>query len=417
MFVKKLRLSFEEIYSKLSYLSSIVEDSSLDEVMKNLIFIVRGGKVIIVGHNTTAMCRTELIEATYEPYVKEVFEIFQIKAKDFTNLCSVYRSSERTRCTEVVIEILNDRIRVEMVEEAIDVSLKYAQTLAQKSKVDFPIIPINKTIEEEICIDASDITTVSIVSENIRIYLNALSPLLSDDITMSSSRLYFSDKYVYAMPGTHFNFMVNNINGVFSNIVLTKKGVNLLTKFLTGNDVVEIGRNKVFIYIKYDNTECFIKYKTDLIDTLTYLRVIASEGYTPDKIAEADKSDISFINRNTGIMVDRLYICDVLSRAGVFEDDVYVEMDIDEKKMKVSNRRFSQDIVLLSGKGVDELKGLKFKCPVKFLLNSFLNAGDNLFDGISHMYFIRNKNSNKCIIIIMDGTGQWFNLYQVQEQR
>lgn len=54
----KVTLSFDEFTSKMGYMNSILSDKSVEEKLKNLIFIVEGNELRLVAYNAFTFVRS-----------------------------------------------------------------------------------------------------------------------------------------------------------------------------------------------------------------------------------------------------------------------------------------------------------------------------------------------------------------------
>lgn len=408
----RVEFNFSEVMEKLDYITSIVEDNA-DDSMKNVTFYISENKVKIIGHNNFAICKYAL-EDTIIQNAKEDETFIQIRAKEFSGLLKTLSNMRRTRVDRIYFETLDRKVRLTIEEDALSEDLEFAQYLKQKSSWLFDSIRIKEDILKEIRQDISDISLESIVSKDIRLYIDTLGPLLSSEITSNSSKLYFSSDFAYVVPKIYATLFENNLRDEFKNLVLSSHAVKFLSKVLVGNELVDLGRNEKYIIIKSDNFEVYLRYQTSLLPVDRYLNSIAiKEGESSRQyVRSVDAAEkLSFINRENGIVLDKIYLQDVLKRFSLVDDQMIIVIDTEKKIINLSNKKFNLDIPLIMVKGMKGYGEIKFRMPPDKFRETLL-GGDDLFTPEMFMYFIQNSRGGYNIAN-MDSTGSWFSILQI----
>lgn len=409
----RIEFNFNEVMEKLDYITSIVEDNA-DDTMKNVIFRVSEENVKIIGHNNFAICKYMLEDTEVEGLEEE--EVFiQIKVKEFSGLLKTLSNMRRTKVNRIYFEVLDRRIKLTIEEEAKSEDIEFAEYLSQKSSWVFDSIRIKEDILKEIRNEVDEVDLESIVSKDIRLYLDTLGPLLSNEITSNSSKLYFSEDFVYVIPKIYATLFENNLREEFKNLVLASHAVKFLSKVLVGNELVDLGRNERYLILKADNFEVYIRYQPKLLPIDRYLSAIAlkdNEGVPMQYVRSEEPTEkLSFINRDNGVVIDKIYLQDVLRRFSLLDDQMTIVVNPEKEVLNLSNKKFNLDIPLIMVKGMKSYGQINFKmAPDKF--RETLLGGDDVFTPEMFMYFIKRERGGYTIAN-MDSTGSWFSILQI----
>ena len=381
----KISVDFEELNRVLSYVYTILSDKSVEEKVKNVIFIVKDNEVTVIGYNQITFSRTTLEKVTCEDIPESGWE-FQIKSSDLNKIMSSFSNLFKTKVELVDIEDSGVRTKITVHELPIDEE-KDAK-LAQDSVFEVENAPILAKILTDVKTDFPD-SANSLVSSDLLLYLGSLMPLMvNDSANSSASKLNFADDYVFTMSSSASAFFKNQLSEEFKGITLGYSSVSFLKKLCEGSDMVSVARNKNYLCIESNSTQAFMRYKPIRINYKAYIEKRSKEK---------------------GIVVDRLYTKDVLRRMG--NTSAMGKMLVSEAgSLVVMNELFQQELPLEKCKSGTE--GINFKISIP-IMNSLILGSDDVFDGNLYIYFVETTRSY--ILYIQDKTGAWFSSTQASK--
>lgn len=378
----KITLDFDELSRVLGYISTILADKSVEDKVKNVIFLVKDNEVTLVGYNQVTFSRTTLEKAECIGIPDSGWE-FQVKAAELNKIMSAYTTLYKTKVEKLDIEDNNVRTKITIHEVPIDEE-KDAK-LAQDSIFDVENAPILKKILDDIKSEFPEENN-TVTSSDLLLYLSSLLPLLNNDSANSvASKLNFAEDYVFTLSSSTSAFFVNQLPDEFKGITLGYSSVGFLKKLCEGSDFISVAKNKAYLCIESGNTQAFMRYKPIKINYKTYVQRKSKEK---------------------GIVVDRLYMKDVLKRLGSTSADGKMSIESD-KYLKVMNNVFEQSVPLENCKSGTE--GITFKISIP-ILSSLILGSDDVFSSDIYMYFV--ETSRSYILYLQDKTGAWFSSAQ-----
>ena len=115
----KLTLDFSELVSVLGFSNTILSDKSVDDKLKNVIFMVSEKGCKAVGYNACTFHRTELKSAEVEDISDDGWE-FQVKASELNKIVSSFSSLYKTKVEKISFEKEGVKVRLTVYEEPID---------------------------------------------------------------------------------------------------------------------------------------------------------------------------------------------------------------------------------------------------------------------------------------------------------
>lgn len=390
----KFKLGYDTLINNLEYVSTIVEDRLLDESMRNIIVrINKSGVVHFIGYNSIVICRTRLENGDYrlteedDVYDESQNFYMQLKAKELMNFLNTFKSLKRTKPTDVLIETVNNKLRLTVFEvEDTDEGIRELN-----SKWLFDNIPLKLNVKNEINMELKA-TETSIQSINVLFYLSSLVPLLSDENGNGlPSRMHFGDDYVFVVTGMFATLFKNELPEAFKKVVFTYSALNFMKKVLERNEVVDIGKTESHLILATDTSEAFIRYIPKMPDTSIYLK--------------------SF-KRDHVVVLDRKYLKDVVKRLSLTNDMATVEIDTNNEGLLVKNSKFSQLVPIQFERGITELGKITFKIATK-VLDKAVIGDDNIFPEQIGIYINPLANTGY-VLIFSDSSDKWFSTVQVR---
>lgn len=142
----KVTLSFDEFTSKMGYMNSILSDKSVEEKLKNLIFIVEGNELRLVAYNAFTFVRSTFEDTEIDLDGRDKWN-FQIKASEVNKIISAFSNLYKTQAKRIEFSEEGVRIKLLVHEVAKD---EADSRLNRDSEFLFESAPLLPKIEEEI---------------------------------------------------------------------------------------------------------------------------------------------------------------------------------------------------------------------------------------------------------------------------
>lgn len=378
----KLTVDYEELGKVVGFTNTIINNKSVDDKLKNVIFLVDAdGTAKVAGYNQFTFGRTVLESAVAEDIPESGWE-FQVKADALDKIISSFSKLYKTKVEKVDFSVEGVRIKVTVHELPLDGE---SERLAQDSHFMLESAPIMPNIFKEV---KRDFPTEcdGIVSDELYIYIDSLLPLLSNDTASTTgSKLFFADDYVFVISSDVSGFMKNNLPDAFKMLTLSYSSVAFLKRVCEMSQTIDVSKIDKYVCIHADNTEAFMRFQKPSVQHKTYL----------DRL----KKDL-------GIKVDRFYLKDILRRMGNMSSDGIIRIEGDD--LVVENSNFHQVVPLLNKK--DGTEGLSFKINVSTLANAILGK-DDVFKNDIFIYFV--PSGHAYMTYVRDTTGVWTTLNKV----
>lgn len=415
----RIELNYEELLSTIDNIVAIVEDSSVqEESLKTLIFwINENEEVYLVGHSITCLCKIKLDNAEVSDYSSED-EFLQIKAGEFSKYLRSLSGMKETSVDRVLLETRENKIFIAIHEMPVDEDDELSMYLKQASYFAFDRLVMSMDRKREISQTYQNVQLEGMITKDIRLYLDNLSKLIeSSDIKSNASKLYFSDKHIYVIQSLKGYLMVmeNTLREEFKNITLTGAAVRFLCKFLTGTEVVDIGkatgteRGDNALVLSVDNTIVYLKYINKVPDITKMLNTVAvrhDDGTFEECKGGKDVLDrIGFIDRRNAIVIHKAYILEVMKRFKITDELMTVCIKPAEDTISFRNSKTSITLPLIMKKGM-EFGEITFKVKPDRFEEWFISDLD-ITTKESFMYFIQ-RSATKYAVATLDSTGNWF---------
>lgn len=380
----KAKISYSELASVLGYVNTILSDKTVDDRMKNIIFLVEEGEASVVGYSSLTFARTRLNNVETEG-VEGNWD-FQVKSAELNKIMASYNSLYKTKVDYIEFEKVasSNKIRVVVHEEAIK---EEDARLSQTSRFNLDNIPILDSVNKEIHMEFPS-EPDSILSGDLLLYIDSLFPLMSNDSANSLvSKLNFSEDYIFVTASYISSFFANKLPDSFKGLTLGYSSVNFLKKLCEGVESIDVQRVDKYLCIQSGMTEAFLKYQNVRVRHEPYVKRMSNEH---------------------GIVLDRLYLKDVLKRMMVSSQDGVAQMK--DLGLEVSNDGFMQVIPVNKKKG--DVDNLKFKISVPVLVKTIV-GDDSVFPDEVFLYFVKTGPTGY-MLYVKDATGGWFSTIQVR---
>lgn len=374
----KISLKYDELVETLGFATTVLSDKSVEDKMKNVIFLVEEDSVRVVGYNAFTFSRTEIENISVEDIPGNGWQ-FQVRAANLLKILSSFSSLSKTKVDGVDFEEDGVRIKISIHENAIK---EEDERLSQTCVFQMENIPIMNNVMKDINMDfPEDVELVD--SADLSLYLESLLPLMSNDsASKNESKLNFASDYVFVMSAQMSAYFKNKLPDAFKGLTLSYSSVNFLKKLTEGSNNINICRIDKYLCIQSNNTEAFMRYQNIKIKYQAYLQRL---------------------NKDKGIVVDRLYLKDVLRRMSNISPDGKMVIT-DTGILEVSNSNFYQEIPLIKVK--DGTAGISFNVSVSFLEKAIVGRDDVLSDEL-FIYFVPTARGYS--IFLLDKTGAWLS--------
>lgn len=376
----KISLKFEEFTSKMGYVNTILGDKSVEEKLRNLIFLVEGNEVKLVAYNAFTFVRSTFEDAEIDLEGHEKWN-FQIKAGEINKIISAFSNLYKTKVSGIEFSDEGVRIKLLLHEVAKEES---DSRLNRDSEFLFENAPLLPKIEEEIKMSfPEDVDMIS--SADMLLYLDSLYPLLTNDTSNGlGSKINFAKDYVFVISAAMSSFMVNKLPEAFHDLCLTYSSSGFLKKMTESSENIGVARIEKYLCIQEGNTEAFMKYQKVKVNYSMY---------------------VNKRSKDKGIVIDRLYLKDVLKRMATVEASGTFKVEGDE--LFVNNSNFNQTIPLNNKKDAD---GVSFNISIPVLEKTILGK-DEVFTNDLFLYFV--DTARGYLVFLSDSTGAWFSSTQV----
>lgn len=378
----KFSANFAELAKVLDFCNIILSDKTVEEKMRNVIFLVRGDGVTVAGYNALTFAKQPLEKAEVAEVPQEGYD-FQVKASDLNKIVSSFNNLYKTKVEGIDFEQDGVRIKVTVHEVALK---EEDNRLSQSPEFFLECPPIISHIKKEISLEFPE-DSDGVTSGDLLLYLDSLFPLLvNDNANGSGSKINFADDYVFVISSVASGFFVNKLPDAFKNITLGYSSVNFLRKMclIPDTDQIAVSKTDKYICVRTEGVDAFLRFQQVKPMHKIYLKRVA---------------------KDTGIVVDRLYLKDVLKRMGNMNSDGKVSISED---MEVVNDNFNQIIPIANRKG--NVSGISFKISIPIVEKCILGV-DQIFSQDLFIFFVEAGRGYS--MIMSDGTGAWFSMAQV----
>jgi len=379
----KISVNFEELQKTLVLSNTVLSDKSVDEKLKNVIFLVDKESVKLVGYSSFTFARTELEQVEVDCSTESGTWQFQVKASDLNKIVGSFSTLSRTKVVGIDFEEDGTRIKVSVHEEPLE---EGNSRLAQVSEFKLESPQILKNIDTNIHMPFPEKIDL-LTSGDVFLYLDSLFPIMSNESSSNvGNKINFADDYVFVITPTMSAFMLNKLPEAFKNLTLTYSSANFLKRLCDSSDSVSVAKIDKYLCMQSGNTEAFMQYQPVRVKYSLYL----------------DKK-----SKDVGVVVDRLYLRDVLKRMGNVLPDGKAHV-LEDSTMQVVNQNFQQIIPLENTKGDVEKIGFNFSIPV---LEKSIIGKDDAFSQDLFIHFV--PTARGYLIYMSDKTGAWFSTTQV----
>ena len=382
----KFSVKYDSLVNSLGFANAILSDKSVDDKMKNIIFMVEKDRVRVSGYNAFTFSRTDVdfidVELEESEGMDSGIELFQVKQDSLNKVLSSFSSLSKTKVNKVQFSYEGVRVKVEVFEEAIK---EEDSRLSQVSDFMIENVPLLSNIKKDILQVFPELTDM-VPSAELGLYIDSLLPVMNNDSAgTNASKINFAEDYVFVFTSLMSGFVKNKLPDSFKDFTLSYSSISFLKKLTDSSESIMVAKIDKYLCVQGGNTEAYIRYQNV---RMTY------------------KPFIERMSKEKGISIDRLYLKDVLKRMGNMAPDG--KMTINSDSLEVTNGNFSQAIPLNKVKPGTE--GISFNVSIKRLSDAIIGR-DDVFSGDLFIYFVPLSRSYS--VYISDRTGSWLSNTQV----
>lgn len=371
-------VSYDELVKVLGFSNTVLSDKSVEEKAKNVIFHVKDGEVKVIGRSPFTFSRT-ILETFSAESDSEV--IFQVKASNLNKILQSYASLYKTKVSDLEFSDEANKIVLKVHEEAINPE---DSKLSNDSVYRLDNIPVVANVQSEITMEFPEETEL-LDSAELYLYIDALVPLMSNEsASTNASKLNFAEDYVFVITGYMSSFFKNKLPDAFKDITLSYSSVNFLKKLTSDVENVSVCKTDKYVCIQGNNTEAFLRHQ---------------------KIRIKYKQFIDGMSTNMGIVVDRLYLKDVIKRMSNVSSEG--KFFIADGIITANADGFTQEIPLNNVK--EGTNDISFNVSLGTLEKAIIGKDDSFTNDL-FIYFVQSARGYR--VYIKDKTGAWLSNLQ-----
>ena len=360
----------------LSDIAVVVEDSTLLDEDKNVVFKVDTEQVQIMGSNRTVTHRIVLDKEKYSTDVKETTYI-QTRCKDLINFLSTYKSLALTKVKDIKFELKGNKLCITVTE--IDTEGKERHS---NYNLESPIVKesLKSILNTEYNTELTGVDTKELkwFTDNFLAGINASADLYG-------SIIFTEDKCIVLNP-SYTLIGKNNIKEL-NGIRVSKKCLTFISKVLLKNDTMELTKTDRYLVLKSQTSETFLIYSNKLPPYSIYLNMINTEH---------------------SMEVKKDYVKEVLKRVSLLKEDMTVDIDCNDKQILFYNTKFRQAVNMTSYKNIESYDNIRFRIMPDVFSKILLDTDD---DTINVFYTQKDEND---IIFLSDKEQSWYSIIRVK---
>lgn len=393
--------SYAAVDNAMETISSIVSDRFQRDDMKNVIFWVKGGQTRMCmtdGANGNIVSVTEVYgNVEFEEGEDPSFEYFhQLRAKDILDVMGTYKGLKRTKVEGVEFELRQNQAIMRVSEIGADTD-DNTGLFDQKSSFRVTKVPMRPAIERVISGVNLDVEGEVMEREDLCVYLNALLPTVSKESKENSMYIMFGDKYAYTTLPAYVAVVQNRLPDAFKGFKLQ----NAMANFIKG---------------LVSNEATFSFSKTSIGPGVVSLTFRTSSSIAVIKCPDMTHNNFnieSYVELpGNGVVLDKLYLMDVLKRASLHDPNIYIDISIEKDEagnptgqgtMQIISKSMKQSVPVIMAKGAGDFS---FSINYTTLLN-IIFAHATFFSNSVYIYCGEAENSNNIVLACGDDSGLW----------
>lgn len=383
-----IKSNYESVDKAMATVASIVNDKMLQDDLKTLIIWVKDGQTRFVANNGNITSATD-VEATVDFEGAPEGETFvQLRSKDVVDVLAAFKGLKRTKVTGLEFHIKEREAVLHVIEGPIDDNMQYADEYNQTSKYRITKSILKEIIKSEIQKIKIDVKGIDVESANALLFFNALLPTVVKETREGSNNVIFGDQNIYTVPATYAAIMPNKLPEGFSGFRLPNTVVTFLKNFVSASETFifhkeELGNGLVILTLKNDKSVAVIK--------------------CADLSRAFDITNFVAIPEN-GIVIDKMYLIDVLKRININTEAVFVEVDMDNGagSFKVVSKSMTQNVPVIRAKGSG-----KFTFSIRAELLSVVVFSHAAYFDENIFFYFETGDKNNIVMACTDNSQLW----------
>ncbi len=386
----KIGISFEGLERVMSKVSDLVGDTMSDESLRSLIIATENDDLRFAAYNGNVTSVTKVPDATMDLTGDFVHPFVMVRAKDVTDVLSTFRSLKRTKVERIEFEFNKSGQFMIVHEVALAEDMPDAEKYNKLARFKVRLMDARPGVIKEV--QAVDLTRkgVELEAKDFLGYINALLPTVAKEKRLTTNSITFGEESIYTFLATYLAVMDNKLPQELNGFRLTNTMAGFIKSFIGSDETFgfhkEVGRGQVLLTL-----------------------------FTSDSVAVIKTADLTQANRidqytglpDTGIVVDKAYLLDVLKRlalAGSAEKIVVsVTVEGGDGKLEVKGKSMKQEVPLVGVKGSGS-----FKFDIQGdTLASVVFSHTNMFDENVFIYLEITPDGRSTSMCCTDNTGAW----------
>ena len=376
---------YETLTSTMNTVSSIVSDKMLQEDFKNVVVWVKEGVVRFGAFGGTVSSATKTVA---ESSVKEGEHFFQLKAKDISDVLSTFSGLKRTVVTKIEFHIGENDALMYLYEEAASDDFGNAEAYKQTPRFRITKPRLKDIVKAEIQKVVANTEGTVVETGDLLVFVNALYPTVAKETRESAYNVMFSEEHIFTVPAQYAAIMPNRLPEVFQGFRLSNSMVNFMKNF--------IGNEPNFVLAKETVQGGMVILTVTVGDSVATIKC-------PDMSRAYDITNFMEIPE-TGVVVDKDYLKDVLKRISLGNEAANIDISIENGfgLLKVTTKAMTQQVPVIKAKGSG---AFSFQVRADLLSNLIFSHVDYFGENV-YLYLTTNERGN-ITLAVKDNTEMW----------
>lgn len=348
-------LDYDNLVYLLDNATSVTSDSALKDADKTIFFLIKDeGESIAVAKNSDLFIRVKFTPEL----VKEAGNV-QVNSSELSKILGTFSNLSRTRVESIEFKVHKSKVQVIVHESALDEDY---QDFAGDTSYSLDSINIKEKTLQDISVEFDDENAVDVDSMELDIVLSTLLPIMDSKKGLNNNQIHFASDQIFVMDNRSQIFYKNILPEVFSNSSFRYTSVAYMRKLIqTSNHLrVVISGNKFAIRSESGEVEAYIN------------QLGVRFNYKPT---------LEKITKESGIILDRAFLKDIIRRLSIMGSDPKVS--IQEDGVHITTESFSRVIPISNSKG--NVEGMEFKVNSS-LLASMIIGDDSVMSNNLFLY-------------------------------
>lgn len=389
----RIKATFTNLTRALTEVTPALSDKLLMEEMKNILFWVKGGEVLVVCNNlfTTVIAKIENCTCEFAENEDANSDHYaQVKAKEFLSYLGSVSGLKMTKVDTVELDVRDAEVQLWFNESAInpeDASLAYLNKTSKfrlsKGKPEARVIK-ELTDAYAHMTDSATEGYITLNKTDILMTLNALVPSVSKEVRDTvNTRITFAPDYIYVIPQTYAALWSNGLPDGVSGFIVTNSVATFMQSFFALEETskfkkIPINNDVQLLILKNSNATAVIKAST----------TVRAFNIAKQKVLPQD-----------GVAIPKAYFLDVMKRIHSTNSEItfHVTVTPEGGTCKIVNKTLTQEIPVLKAKGTNDYSFSIKPDQLSSLIFSHINTGGSLL-----FFYMEKDETGKVTLCVSD---------------